>query len=56
MLINFWYAAELSANLRDKPVKARLLGQNVVLFRDSQGLAQCLSNHTLDASRRVRPM
>jgi phenylpropionate dioxygenase-like ring-hydroxylating dioxygenase large terminal subunit len=44
MLINFWYAAELSGSLRDKPVKVRLLGQNVVLFRDSHGLARCLSN------------
>ena len=44
MLINFWYAAELSASLSDKPVKVRLLGQNFVLFRDSHGLARCLSN------------
>ncbi len=44
MLINFWYAAELSGNLRDKPVKARMLGQNFVLFRDSSGSARCLSN------------
>lgn len=44
MLINFWYAAELSRNLREKPVKARLLGQHFVLFRDSHDLARCLSN------------
>ena len=44
MLINFWYAAELAGSLRDKPVKVRLLGQNFVLFRDSHGLARCLSN------------
>lgn len=44
MLINFWYAAELSSAVTDKPVKARMLGQNFVLFRDSSGKAHCLSN------------
>ncbi len=44
MLINFWYAAELSANLRDRPVKVRMLGQDFVLFRDGGGTARCLSN------------
>jgi len=44
MLINFWYAAALSTALREKPVKVRMLGQNLVLFRDAAGQAHCLSN------------
>ncbi len=44
MFINFWYAAEFSARLTTKPVKARMLGQNFVLFRDASGKAHCLSN------------
>jgi phenylpropionate dioxygenase-like ring-hydroxylating dioxygenase large terminal subunit len=44
MLINFWYAAELSPALGTTPLKVRMLGQNFVLFRDSGGAARCLSN------------
>ena len=44
MFINFWYAAALATQLTDKPFKRRMLGQNFVLFRDSQGVAHCLSN------------
>lgn len=44
MFINFWYGAIESAKLTDKPVKRRMLGQDFVLFRDSQGVARCLAN------------
>jgi phenylpropionate dioxygenase-like ring-hydroxylating dioxygenase large terminal subunit len=44
MFINFWYAAEQSENVTDKPVGVRMLGQDFVLFRDSEGKAHCLSN------------
>jgi len=44
MFINFWYVAEESKNLADKPVHVRMLGQDFVLFRDSTGAAHCLSN------------
>ncbi len=44
MLINLWYVAEWSHAVQDKPVKVRMLGQNFVLFRDSQGKANCLSD------------
>lgn len=44
MFINFWYPAAISADLTDKPVKVRMLGQHVMLFRDSAGKAHCLSN------------
>ncbi len=44
MFINFWYPAELAADLGSKPLKCRLLGHNLVLFRDDQGQAHCLSN------------
>ncbi len=44
MLINLWYVAEWSARVGRDPVKARLLGQNFVLFRDRQGKAHCLSD------------
>ncbi len=44
MYMNFWYAAELSENITDTPVKVRMLGFDFVLFRDSGGEAHCLSN------------
>lgn len=44
MFINFWYAAAESKNVTDKPVSVRMLGQDFVLFRDSDGNAHCLSN------------
>jgi phenylpropionate dioxygenase-like ring-hydroxylating dioxygenase large terminal subunit len=44
MYINFWYVAERSENLTDRPVKVRMLGQDFVLFRDPDGIARCLAN------------
>jgi len=44
MLVNLWYVAEWSKNVKDKPVKTKMLGQNFVLFRDSNGVAKCLSD------------
>ncbi|MGI9308775.1 MAG: Rieske 2Fe-2S domain-containing protein, partial [Gammaproteobacteria bacterium] len=44
MFINFWYPVEESAKLLDQPLHRRMLGQDFVLFRDSQGVARCLSN------------
>ena len=44
LLTNVWYIAELSENLTDKPVKARMLARDFVLYRDQHGKAACLSN------------
>jgi len=44
MYINFWYPACESSALTDTPLKQRMLGQDFVLFRDSDGVAHCLSN------------
>lgn len=44
MLINLWYVAEWSDTVKDKPIKARLLGRDFVLFRDTNGEVQCLSD------------
>jgi phenylpropionate dioxygenase-like ring-hydroxylating dioxygenase large terminal subunit len=44
MFINFWYVAEESRNVTDQPVHVRMLGQDFVLFRDTDGAAHCLSN------------
>jgi nitrite reductase/ring-hydroxylating ferredoxin subunit len=44
MFINLWYAAALAPELRDKPLRVRMLGQNFVLFRDRRGVAHCLAN------------
>jgi phenylpropionate dioxygenase-like ring-hydroxylating dioxygenase large terminal subunit len=44
MFINFWYPAEWSDQLVDAPMRLRMLGQDFVLFRDSDGVAHCLSN------------
>tara|TARA_E500000331_G_scaffold113636_1_gene110662 strand:+ start:2370 stop:3485 length:1116 start_codon:yes stop_codon:yes gene_type:complete len=35
--INFWYPVILGEELKDEPVKVRMLGQNFVVFRDSEG-------------------
>ena len=44
MFINFWYPAEWSEKLGDEPMKVRMLGQDMVLFRDEAGTAHCLSD------------
>jgi phenylpropionate dioxygenase-like ring-hydroxylating dioxygenase large terminal subunit len=45
MFINFWYAAALATDVTaDKPLKVRMLGQNFSLFRDSAGVARCVSD------------
>jgi phenylpropionate dioxygenase-like ring-hydroxylating dioxygenase large terminal subunit len=43
MYINFWYCAATSDDVSaDKPFQVRMLGQDFVLFRDSDGQAHCL--------------
>ena len=37
MFINFWYPADQSQKIGEEPVKLRILGQDVVLWRDSHG-------------------
>lgn len=44
MLINLWYVAEWSKNLKDRPLRVKMLGQRFVLYRDSGGQAHCLSD------------
>lgn len=44
LMTNVWYVAEWSENLTDRPVKAKMLGREFVLFRDAAGKAVCLSN------------
>jgi phenylpropionate dioxygenase-like ring-hydroxylating dioxygenase large terminal subunit len=44
MLTNLWYVAEWSDKVKDKPVRAKLLGQNFVLFRGRDGKVNCLSD------------
>ncbi len=44
MFINFWYAAEQSKNVSSQPVGVRMLSQDFVLFRDTEGAVHCLSN------------
>jgi phenylpropionate dioxygenase-like ring-hydroxylating dioxygenase large terminal subunit len=44
MFINFWYPAEQSGNIGSEPIKRRMLGQDFVLWRDSDGKVNCLSN------------
>ena len=40
-LINFWFPAVESQELRDKPVQVRMLDTNFVLFHDADGVARC---------------
>lgn len=44
MYINFWYPMTTTLELTDQPLKVRALGQDFVVFRDSQGAAHCLAN------------
>ena len=44
MYINLWYVASFSSELKDEPVKVRMLNRDFVLFRDADGKAHCLSN------------
>ena len=44
MFINFWYPAEESKSLVDKPLKVQMLGLQFVLWRDAQGRAHCAHN------------
>ena len=44
MYINFWYPMATAEELGEKPHRVRALGQDFVMFRDSQGKANCLSN------------
>ena len=34
MLLNFWYAVELSTHVTERPRKVRVLGQDLALYRD----------------------
>ncbi len=44
MFINFWYPAEESAHITNKPLKVQMLGLQFVLWRDKDGRARCISN------------
>lgn len=44
MITNLWYVAEWSKTVKDKPVKTKILGQNLVLFRNAEGQIQCLAD------------
>jgi len=44
MYMNFWYPAEESRNLADRPLKVQMLGLWFVLWRDSNGKARCVHN------------
>ncbi|WND03524.1 aromatic ring-hydroxylating dioxygenase subunit alpha [Temperatibacter marinus] len=44
MLVNLWYVAEWSKNVKNDPVKVQILGQKLVLFRDSEGKIACLAD------------
>ncbi|TRX54990.1 aromatic ring-hydroxylating oxygenase subunit alpha [Thalassomonas sp. M1454] len=44
MITNLWYVAEWSEAVKDKPVKAKILGQNLVLFRDLEGKVKAVAD------------
>lgn len=45
MLKNMWYALEWSRNItNDKPVKAKILGQDLALYRDTKGKVVAVSD------------
>lgn len=44
MFMNFWYPAEESSAVTDRPVKVRMLGLDFVLWRDRAGQVHCAHN------------
>lgn len=44
MFINFWYVACAASDLKDHPIKVKMLGQTFAVYRDSKGVAHCISN------------
>lgn len=44
MLKNLWYVAQETRAVKDAPIQVRLLGQDLVLFRDANGKLACLSD------------
>lgn len=44
MFMNFWYPAEESHNVTNRPLKVRMLGLPFVLWRDESGNARCVAN------------
>jgi phenylpropionate dioxygenase-like ring-hydroxylating dioxygenase large terminal subunit len=51
---NAWYAAVASSRLADAPVPVKLLGWNLVLFRDSEGRAHALHDRCIHRGARLR--
>jgi len=41
---NVWYVAKFSKDLTNEPVKVRILGADLVLFREMDGTPRCISN------------
>ncbi len=44
MYTNVWYVAAFAKDLTDAPLQFRAMGADLVLFRDADGVAQCISN------------
>ena len=44
MYTNVWYVAGFSEDLTNEPVKVSMLGADLVLFREMDGTARCISN------------
>jgi len=44
MLINTWYVAAEAADIKDKPVRVKMLGQHFAIFRGEDGEIRCVSD------------
>ncbi|RMF99325.1 MAG: aromatic ring-hydroxylating dioxygenase subunit alpha [Gammaproteobacteria bacterium] len=44
LFINNWYVAAPAAEVGDRPLRRRILGADLVLFRDADGVIHCLSD------------
>lgn len=53
MLKNFWYACEDSTAVVDEPVNVKILGQEIVLYRDSAGKVVALSDLCIHRGARL---
>ncbi len=44
MYTNIWYVAGFAQDLTNEPIKVTILGADLVLFRETDGTARCISN------------
>lgn len=47
MYINFWYPVAVDSNLKDEPIRQKVLGVNLAIFRDADGNPRVVSDQCI---------